>query len=332
MSKTLRCVLTVLACGLMAGVLLCTRTARGPGQRRLRGVQRWDLAPQLKSAAADVLHEAASAAVALGITEEDEGTPAKQINTTSSGEQLVEELLSNKKLTHEVRLTPVEDGWIREGRIYDIFLKDANVGQTTHVALGDKNDVRFVVTDLNVDVECKYDLRLTCVDFGETGRVVAKLTGSQMTLQFPQQGVGPGSCEFAQGLDLDIREVVSDRDAINVEIGNILRGNLMGIRSEIVRSMEDGLCRNLLAPSMGGTSGLNLPMAPAQSMWPLVIGSVLALILLLCGAFFLGRCSVQDWSRSHKVKRSLGPLFSSEEDEETGSESCDSIRNSNSRA
>eukprot|EP00913_Durusdinium_trenchii_P009279 g8718.t1 len=56
------------------------------------------------------------------------------------------------------------------------MIHDANVGQTTHVALGDKNDVRFVVTDLNVD-----------------------------------------AC-----LDLDIREVVSDRDAINVEIGNIL--------------------------------------------------------------------------------------------------------------
>ncbi|CAJ1427742.1 unnamed protein product [Effrenium voratum] len=311
------------ACALLAATQVSHRSSHAVPRVRssLRGtMQKWDWDANLKTAAADVLHEAASTAVAFGIEEEDIGAPAATINTTASGQHLVQELLSNKRLTKEVRLKPTQGGLIQQGRIYDIYMKAATVGDTTRVRVGEDGEVRFVVTDLSVEVQCRYDLRLTTMDFGETGSVTARLLGTGMTLRFPQESAGPGGCNFDKGLDLLIIDATSDRSAINAAIDKILRQNLMGIRSEIVQDMEDGLCRALLEPdsvAMVGSSA-EMPMAPPESMWPLVIGGVLALMVLMGACFFLGRYSAHaDCCSRHRYRKRAVGLH---EDEDSSSE------------
>lgn len=282
-------------------------------RRNLRGSapeQKWmfrgliDFKKALKAGVADVIHQGTEVATSLGF-EEEGGAPAKQVNTTAGGKYLVEELLSNKKLTKEVRLTPTQMGWVQHGRIFNIYMKDAQVGDATRVYIGRDGNVHFDIEDLDVGVECQYDLRLTSLNFGETGRVKGRLKGSGMTLRFPEKGVGRGSCDFQKGLDLEVLDAISDRDAMNVAIDDILQQNLVGVRSEIVEEMEDGLCRALLAPDIFvNDPKAAVPLPAPRSMWPLVVGAVLVLFVLLVATFFLGRCSAQeDYCSQSKVLR-----------------------------
>jgi len=282
-------------------------------RRNLRGSapeQKWmfrgliDFKKALKAGVADVIHQGTQMATSLGF-EEKGGAPAKQVNTTAGGKYLVEELLSNKKLTKEVRLIPTQMGWVQHGRIFNIYMKDAQVGDATRVYIGQDGNVHFDIEDLDVGVECQYDLRLTSLNFGETGRVKGRLKGSGMDLIFPEKGVGKGSCDFKQGLDLEVLDATSDRDAMNVAIDDILQQNLVGVRSEIVEEMEDGLCRALLAPDIFvNDPKASDPLPAPQSMWPLVIGAWLVLFVLLVATFFLGRCSAQgDYCSQSKVLR-----------------------------
>ena len=130
------------------------------------------------------------------------GAPAASVDTTASGAHLIQELLSNKKLTDEITLKPTRNGWVQSGRLYDILMKDAHVGKETHVSTQD-GLVTFSVEDLSVDVECQYDLRLSSFGYKETGNVRARLFGASMLLDFPIEGSGPGGCHFGKGLDLE---------------------------------------------------------------------------------------------------------------------------------
>ena len=270
-------VLLLVVCASAGPEATVRRNLRGQTTGPKRGLRGMDVNLMFRQGVATLLSQGAALAQSVHLVEDDGGTPAKQVNTTASGTNLVEELLSHKKLTKEVRLTPEKDGFIKDGRIFDIFLQDADVGDQTRVYVGKDGNVHFDIEDLNVGVECKYDMRVTSLKFGETGSVKARLKGPGMTLRFPAQGSGPGSCYFQPGLDLDVLEAHSDRDAINAGIGGLLRANMMGIRSEIVEEMEDGLCRALLGPDVSENSArAPLPLPAPRSMWPLVIGVLLS--------------------------------------------------------
>ena len=166
--------------------------------RGLRGLSE-DLGTILR---ADV----AKAASAIFKTFQIEGNqgraPAASIDTTASGAHLVQELLSDKELTEQIMLKPTRNGWVQSGRLYDIVMKDAQVGVGTHVSSND-GLLQFLVEDISVDVKCKYDLRLSSFGYKETGSVRARLFGDSMLLSFPVEGSGPGGCHFGKGLDLE---------------------------------------------------------------------------------------------------------------------------------
>ncbi|CAE7550231.1 unnamed protein product [Symbiodinium natans] len=156
--------------------ILAAWVAAGAEAKNLRGLidegpEEGGWFPELRD---EVAKFASKAMQALDIEGSQGGAPRADINTTASGEHLVEELLSNKKLTQEVRLKPNAVGLIEAGRIYDIYMKDAQVGAGTHVSVED-DEVHFVVEDLSVHVECNYDLRLTEYQYGESGKVEARL-------------------------------------------------------------------------------------------------------------------------------------------------------------
>eukprot|EP00931_Biecheleriopsis_adriatica_P070148 TRINITY_DN4393_c0_g1_i1.p1 TRINITY_DN4393_c0_g1~~TRINITY_DN4393_c0_g1_i1.p1 ORF type:complete len:440 (-),score=96.29 TRINITY_DN4393_c0_g1_i1:414-1733(-) len=261
--------------------------------------QKWDL----KQSVADVLHNAADAAVAFGVQGMPGGAPEAHIDTTrASGQHLVEELLSNKRLTKDIQLKPVEGGLIEQGRLYDIYLERAEVGASTHLEVDQQNGmVKFVVADLRIDVRSKYDLRLTSMAFGEEGNVKATLFGPKMTLIFLTSGTGSGGCSFSQGLDLQVEEAVSTKSEMNVAIKQVLDNNIMNVRVEIVRGMEDGLCRALLDDDeVSGVLGsaaeeealAAIPMSKPTSMTPYLFGALTAELVLLACCFWLGRQSI----------------------------------------
>ncbi|CAE7838065.1 unnamed protein product [Symbiodinium sp. CCMP2592] len=204
------------------------------------------------------------------------GAPAASIDTTASGAHLVQELLSNKKLTDV---------------IYDILMKDARVGKETHVST-EGGLVQFSVEDISVDVECQYDLRLSSFGYKETGNVKARLFGASMLLDFPIEGSGPGGCHFGKGLDLEVLNATSDHDALNVAITDILSNNMLDLHTEIVQEMESGLCRNLLEPRAEQPTFMHKPLGKGESMWPLVLGTIFLFFAMLVAAFLAGRQSV----------------------------------------
>eukprot|EP00930_Biecheleria_cincta_P044307 TRINITY_DN30426_c0_g1_i1.p1 TRINITY_DN30426_c0_g1~~TRINITY_DN30426_c0_g1_i1.p1 ORF type:complete len:464 (-),score=70.40 TRINITY_DN30426_c0_g1_i1:798-2189(-) len=309
---------------------------RGPLHAEMAAtVQTWDLDGSLKQAASDFLHKAANTAVKIGIEGAQEGAPAAIINETfASAQHLVEELLSDKELTKEIRIKPVEGGMIEAGRLYALRMVTASVGPGTHLAFDEQNDeVKFVVMNLSVNVRTKFDLRLTQMAFGESGDVQARLFGSGMTLRFPQEGTGRGGCDFGGGLDLEVQDATSTQSELNVAILQIMRSNLMGIRTEVVRGMEDGLCQALLdddemSVQLGGGPApyQNKTMDESSSLVPLVLAGLILLALCSLGVCFcLGRYSaLKDLS---SLKRSRGVTFESRSDEEDGGSSdSESVR------
>lgn len=323
---------------LLAIVWLATSGGpRGPLRAQAgAAVQAWDL----KKAASGFLHKAANAAVQIGIEGGQEGAPAATINETSaSAQHLVEELLSNKELTKQIMITPVEGGMIEAGRLYALRMETAKVGPGTHLAFDEqRGETKFVVMNLSVDVKTKYDLRLTHMGFSESGDVQARLFGSGMTLRFPQNGTGRGGCDFGSGLDLEVQDATSTKSELNVAILQIMKSNLMGIRTEVVRGMEDGLCRALLNDDeidgwlgAGPMVDSSNNMADSSSLVPLFLaGLALMALCLLAVCFCLGRLSAQqEWCNS-SAKRSRGVSFDAQSDEEggdsSGSESAQSGR------
>jgi len=300
-------------------------------------VQAFDLDGSLKKAASDFLHNAANTAVHIGIEGGQEGAPRATINETSaSAQHLVEELLSDKELTTEIRIKPVEGGMIQAGRLYALRMESASVGPGTHLAFNkQRNQVEFVVMNLSVDVKTKYDLRLTQMAFGESGDVKARLFGSGMTLRFPEGGTGRGGCDFGGGLDLEVQDATSTQSELNVAILQIMRSNLMGIRTEVVRGMEDGLCSALLDDDeIGGQLGSGpatyqtKTMDESSSLVPLLLAGLILILLCSLGVCFcLGRNSVQQECCNSLAKRSRGVSFESRSDEEDGDSSdSDSLR------
>lgn len=281
----------------------------------------WHWSERFREAALGIVHKATSVAIDAGIEGEQTGAPEAHVTTLrASAAHLVEELLSHKMLTKEVRIKPVQGGMIDQGRLYDLFLEKAEVGPETRIDVYSNGTVGFVVANLSVSVTTKYDLRLTSMDLGESGEVKARLFGSGMTLRFPLQGTGLGGCDFGEGLDLDVIQATSSHDAINVAIGHVLQSNLMGIRTEVVEGMEDGLCKALLDDNLEGTrqlaSGVVGDLAVAEPMWPLVVLGFALMIGLLGLCFWIG------WLSGKKSKvatsRSIELESKVSEDQESG--------------
>ncbi|CAE7845394.1 unnamed protein product [Symbiodinium microadriaticum] len=188
-------------------------------------------------------------------------------------------------------LRPTQNGLVQSGRLYDIQMKAAHVGNGTHVST-QRGLVTFFVKDLSVDVDCHYDLRLSSFKYKETGNVRARLFGDSMVLNFPDEGSGAGGCHFGKGLDLEVLNATSDHDALNVAITDILSSNMLDLRTEIVQEMESGLCRNLLEPRAQQPNFMHKPMGKGESMWPLVLGTIFLFFAMLVAAFLAGRQSV----------------------------------------
>ena len=97
------------------------------------------------------------------------GALAASIDATASGD---------KEMIEQIMLKPTQNGWVQSGRLYDIIMKDAQVGAGTHVST-DSGLLQFFVEDISVteisstgnwrsplsvdtisvEIKCKYDLR-----------------------------------------------------------------------------------------------------------------------------------------------------------------------------
>ena len=153
--------------------------------RGLRGLSE-DLGTMLR---ADVAKAASAFFKTFQIEGNQGGAPAASVDTTASGAHLIQELLSNKKLTDEITLKPTRNGWVQSGRLYDILMKDAHVGKETHVSTQD-GLVTFSVEDLSVDVEFRLQ-----GDRQREGPIVRRLHVAGL----PHRGLRTRRVPFRQG-------------------------------------------------------------------------------------------------------------------------------------
>lgn len=231
----------------------------------------------------------------------------------ASPKSLLEELLSRKRLTGNITIKSDNAGLIRGGHLYNLRLLKTTVSDNTKlesVGIWGKGKTRFVVHGIHSEVLADFSLLLSelgavVVTTGSVSAVLAGPSAGGMSISVPDHGIGPGGCGFSTSLDLIVHNTSGGATQLqDMTVTKALQDNLFGVRTEIVRGMEEGLCRALLAPTKVDQDSVSTDEAagivtakalmkeaknelPSFTIVGLEVGLVAA-IVFLCSAFGIG--------------------------------------------